>query len=115
MEPALGIRLVCIVPSSLLVILGTAETLNIPRYPVLFSLVVRSICALLFLHSSFLDSQYARRYRGVVAIHLFVVQNLLLWKDSPVTARLLLGGFVLAVLWWYLPRERLRLMLFRVL
>ena len=113
MEPALGIRLVCIVPPSLLAIIGTAEVLN-TRFPVLFCLV-RSICGPLWLHSLFLDTQYARQYRVVVAMHLFVVQNMMLWKEFPVAARVAPVVLLLAVLGRYFPRERLRLMLYRVL
>jgi len=115
MEPALGIKFVCIIPPSLLAILGTAEVLNIPDYPVLFSLVVRSVCGSLLLHSFFLDTQYARTYRGVVAMHSFLVQNMILRKDFPVATRVAPVMLLLAFLWRYLPRERLRPLLYRVL
>ena len=110
MEPALS---VCIVPPSLLAIIGTAEILNI-RFPVMFC-VVRSVCGPLWLHSLFWNTQYAGQYRFVVALHLFIVQNMMLWKDFPVASRLGPVVLLLAVLWRYLPQERLRFMLYRVL
>ena len=113
MEPALGIRLVCIIPPSLLAIIGTAEILNI-RFLIL-SFLVRSFCTPLWLHSLFLDTQYARKYRGVVALYLFFVHNLILWKGFPMAARVAPVALLLALLWRFLPRERLRPMLYRVL
>jgi hypothetical protein len=113
MEPALGIRLVCIVPFTLLAMVGTAEILN-TLFPVLFCLV-RSSCGLLWLHSLSLDTQYARQYRIFVSLHIFVVQNMMLWKDFPVAARVAPVVLLLALLGRYLPRERLRLMLCKML
>ena len=113
MEPALSSRLVCIVPPSLLAIIGTAELFD-NRFRFLFCLL-RSICGPLLLLGLFLDTQYARQYRAIVAVQLFVVHKMMLWKDFEVPARIVFAALLLAVLRRFLPRERRRLMLHRVL
>ncbi len=94
-------------------IIGTAELFG-TRFPVLFCLL-RSIWGPLWLLGLLLDTQFARQYRFVVAMQLFVVHNMMLWEDFHVPARLILAMLLLAVLWGFLPQERRRLMLHRVL
>ena len=113
MEPSLRVKLLCVVPQTLVAIAFTANVFDLP-YAIVYH-TVQTISGLLWLYSMVLNRQYAMGYRCVLVLHVFAMQHVWLWRAWPAAAAwwtaFILGLLLLALV----SPQRLRTLLSRML